>query len=156
MQKLFAGAVFVLGSILYLKNEYVSAEAVYEKAISYFQKTNEEEGTGRLCAFKSMLYTAMGNYAKGFEYCRSSLQIRKKMNDHVCILFSYRNFGNLYKAAGDYETALRYYQESLEYAKANHLIWDENEQLGTIFCRLTRYDSSFYYLNQSLVNSLKD
>ncbi len=140
-----------LGWVLFLKNDYPNAEDAYKKATSYFQKTGEEEGLGRLCAYKSMLYTAMGDFEKGFEYCRSSLQIREKMNDHECILFSYNNLGNLYKAAGDFETALDYYRQSLKYATAHHIPdWDENEQFGTIFCRLNRFDSSFYYLKKSL------
>ena len=55
----------------------------------------------------------MGEYGKGFEYCRSSLQIRKKMNDHVSDPLFVQELGNLYKAAGDYQTALDYYRQSL-------------------------------------------
>ena len=105
---------------------------------------------------KSVLYTAMGNYKKGFEYCQKSLMIRIKMNDKICVLFSYNNFGNLFKAAGDYETALDCYQKSLQYARANNIIWDQNEPLGSIYCRLNKYDSSFYYLFLSLKKTPND
>jgi tetratricopeptide (TPR) repeat protein len=139
-----------LGQILYFKTEFSNADTAYEKASLLLRKVNGNEGAGRLCAYKSVLYTAMGEYGKGFEYCRKSLDIREKMNDHMCVLFSYKNFGNLYKAAGDYETALSYYYQSLQYARDHNLEWDENEQLGSIFCNLKKYDSSFYYLFQAL------
>ena len=78
----------------------------------------------------------MGDYKKAFEYCQNSMQIRMKMNDQMCILSSFNNFGNLFKAVGDYETAFDCYQKSLQYAKANHIAWDQNEPLGSIYCRL--------------------
>ncbi|HET7003031.1 MAG TPA: histidine kinase [Puia sp.] len=145
-----------LGWVLFLKNDYPGAEEAYNKATYYFDKSGGEEGKGRNCAYKSMLYAAMGEYGKGFEYCRSSLQTRRKMNDHVCILYSYNNFGNLYKAAGDYETALDYYRQSLSYAKEHKIVWDENDMLGSVYSKLNNFDSSFYYLRQSSFDHPKD
>jgi tetratricopeptide (TPR) repeat protein len=139
-----------LGWVLFLKNEYASAEESYKKATRFFLQKGEDEERSKLCAYKSVLYTAMGDYEKGFEYCRMSLQIRKTMKDHVCIILSYNTLGNLYKAAGDFETALTYYLQSLQYAKDHHILWDDYEQIGTIYCRLNRFDSSFYFLKQSL------
>jgi tetratricopeptide (TPR) repeat protein len=98
----------------------------------------------------------MGNYIKGFEYCQKSLIIRTKLNDNICVLASYDNFGNLFKAAGDYEGALDCYQKSLRYAKVNNILWDENGALGSIYCRLNKFDSSFHYLFQSLNKTQND
>jgi sensor histidine kinase YesM len=145
-----------LGSIHYLKNENTNAERDYDKVTFYFNETGDEEGKGKLCAFQSILYTAMGNYIKGFEYCQKSLMIRTKLNDAICVLVSYNNFGNLFKAAGDYEGALDCYQKSLQYAQAKNIAWDQNEPLGSIYCRLNRYDSSFHYLFQSLNKTPSD
>ena len=145
-----------LGWVFFLKNEYVNADDSYKKATAYFQKKGEDEVRGKLCGYKSILYTAMGDYEKGFEYCRMSLQIRKKMNDHICIILSYNTLGNLYKAAGDFETALDCYHQCLQYAKEHNIYWDENEQIGTIYCSLNKFDSSFYYLKQSLHSYPKD
>ena len=149
-EKSMAWSNLYLGNVLYLKNEFSNAEIAFEKATPFFENINEEEGKGRLCAYKSILYMAMGEYVKAFEYCRTSLEVRRKMDDHVCIVAAYNNFGNLYKAAGDYETALAYYYQSQRYAIDNKIDWNENEQLGSIFCSLKKYDSSFYYLFGSL------
>jgi tetratricopeptide (TPR) repeat protein len=148
--KVLGYSYLYLGSIQYLKNENTNAEGDYNKATAYFDETGDEEGKGKLCAFQCVLYTAMGNYIKGFEYCQKSLIIRTKLNDNICVLVSYNNFGNLFKAAGDFEGALECYQKSLQYAKVNNIPWDQNEALGSIYCRLNRYDSSFHYLFQSL------
>jgi tetratricopeptide (TPR) repeat protein/anti-sigma regulatory factor (Ser/Thr protein kinase) len=145
-----------LGSIHYLKNENANAERDYFKVSGYFDETGDEEGKGKLCAFQCVLYTAMGNYIKGFEYCQKSLIIRTKLNDNICVLVSYNNFGNLFKAAGDYEGALECYQKSLQYARANNITWDQNEPLGSIYCRLNKYDSSYFYLFQSLKRTPND
>ena len=145
-----------LGWVLFLKNEYPNAEESYIKATAFFQNKGEDEGRSKLCSFKSILYTAMGDYEKGFEYCRLSLQIRESINDNICIILSYNNLGNLYKAAGDFETALDYYHQSLQYAKEHDIFWDENEQIGSLYCNLNRFDSSFYYLKQSLQSFPKD
>jgi tetratricopeptide (TPR) repeat protein len=148
--KILGYGYLYLGSIHYLKNENTNAESDYNKATVYFNETGDEEGKGKLCAFQCVFYTAMGNYIKGFEYCQKSLMIRTKLNDNICVLSSNDNFGNLFKAAGDYEGALDCYQKSLQYARANNILWDENEPLGSIYCRLNKYDSSDYYLFQSL------
>jgi tetratricopeptide (TPR) repeat protein len=149
-EKSFAWGNLYLGYILYLKNEFSNAETSYDNATPFFEMPHQEEGKGRLCSFKSILYMAMGEYGKAFEYCRKTLEVRKKMDDHVCVVAAYNNFGNLYKAAGDYETALAYYYQSQHYANDNKIAWNENEQLGSIFCSLQKYDSSFYYLFLSL------
>ena len=154
--KILGYGYLYLGSIHYLKNENTNAERDYDKVASYFDKTGDEEGKGKLCAFQCVLHTAMGNYIKGFEYCQKSLVIRTKLNDNICVLASYNNFGNLFKAAGDYEGALDCYQKSLQYAKIKNIAWDQNEPLGSIYCRLNRYDSSFYYLFQSLKKTPND
>ena len=145
-----------LGSIHYLQNDNARAEKDYDKVTSYFNETGDEEGKGKLCAFQCVLYTAMGNYIKGFEYCQKSLMIRTKLNDNICVLSSFHNFGNLFKAAGDYQGALDCYQKSLQYAKENNIKWDQNEPLGSIYCRLNKYDSSFFYLFRSLKKTPDD
>ena len=154
--KILGYGYLYLGSIHYLKNENTNAERDYDKVTVYFDETGDEEGKGKLCAFQCVLYTAMGNYIKGFEYCQKSLMIRTKLNDNICVLASYNNFGNLFKAAGDYEGALDCYQKSLQYARANNIAWDQNEPLGSIYCRLNKYDSSYYYLFQSLKKTPND
>ena len=154
--KILGYGYLYLGSIHYLKNENTNAERDYDRVTAYFDETGDEEGKGKLCAFQCVLYTAMGNYIKGFEYCQKSLVIRTKLNDNICVLASYNNFGNLFKAAGDYEGALDCYQKSLQYAKIKNIAWDQNEQLGSIYCRLNRYDSSFYYLFRSLKKTPND
>ena len=154
--KILGYGYLYLGSIQYLKNENTNAERDYDKVTTYFNETGDEEGKGKLCAFQCVLYTAMGNYMKGFEYCQKSLVIRTKLNDNICVLVSYNNFGNLFKAAGDYEGALDCYQKSLQYAKSKNIAWDQNEPLGSIYCRLNKYDSSFYYLFQSLKKTPND
>ena len=154
--KILGYGYLYLGSIHYLKNENTNAESDYNKVTVYFDETGDEEGKGKLCAFQCVLYTAMGNYIKGFEYCQKSLMIRTKLNDNLCVLSSYNNFGNLFKAAGDYEGALDCYQKSLQYARANNIPWDQNESLGSIYCRLNKYDSSYYYLFQSLKKTPND
>jgi tetratricopeptide (TPR) repeat protein len=154
--KILGYGYLYLGFIHYLKNENTNAEKDYDKVTAYFNETGDEEGKGKLCAFQCVLYTAMGNYIKGFEYCQKSLVIRTKLNDNICVLASYNNFGNLFKAAGDYEGALDCYQKALQYAKTKNIAWDQNEPLGSIYCRLNRYDSSFYYLFQSLKKTPHD
>ena len=109
--KILGYSYLYLGSIHYLKNENTNAERDYDKVTVYFDETGDEEGKGKLCAFQCVLYTAMGNYIKWFEYCQKSLMIRTKLNDNLCVLSSYNNFGNLFKAAGDYEGALDCYQK---------------------------------------------
>lgn len=128
----------------------------YNKALFYFEKTNDWEGKGKAWAWMGVLYTTIGDYEKGVFFAEQSLSIRKQMSDHLCVARSLNGIGNFYKAVGANDEALNYYQQTRVYADEHALDYrlaDRNfllESLGAFYRILNKPDSSLYYLRQSV------
>jgi tetratricopeptide (TPR) repeat protein len=56
--------------------------------------------------------------------------------------------GELYKAAGDYETAMSYYQQARKQALLNDIKWGMEIEIGELFCYMGQYDSAFSYVKK--------
>ena len=55
---------------------------------------------------------------------------------------------NLYKVAGDYQTALVYLNQGHKFGISRNTGWNMGLEKAEIFRLLQQYDSSFYYLNR--------
>jgi hypothetical protein len=56
--------------------------------------------------------------------------------------------GELYKAAGDYETAMNYYQQARKQALLYDIKWGMEIEIGELFCYIGQYDSAFSYVKK--------
>jgi tetratricopeptide (TPR) repeat protein len=88
--------------------------------------------------------------------------MRQQMSDHNCVVLSFINMGQLYKAAGSYSDALDYYDQAFHYANAHNvnqfsINWTYFELVGTVYRMINLPDSSYYFLQKSLhVNSANE
>src|SRR5688572_3156117 len=91
--------------------------AFTKKALQYFEKAGDIEGQSLAASWLCTVYSGKGEYEDGLEYCQKSFaatQKRKVTNiawSNWLAQFSVTNMANLYKTAGDYETALDYYRQ---------------------------------------------
>ncbi|HUR10835.1 MAG TPA: histidine kinase [Flavitalea sp.] len=124
----------------------------YKKAIVHFQKTKnileETESTTWLC----MEYTNKGLYEEGFPFCEKCIQLarvnlKKEASEwgHELILWSYYDMYILYKAAGDYETALDYTYKAFKYAETNKMDWKMYADISELYCIMNKPDSALIY-----------
>ena len=56
------------------------------------------------------------------------------------------DMAELYKLAGDYETAIDYLNQFNHYAIENNLIWKKNYIDIELYCLMGKYDSALHYL----------
>ena len=110
----------------------------------------------------SYTYLGLGEFENAFDYCKRSLELAKKLvqtrngneiND-VWLQESYINMSTLYKAAGDYESAMNLIQEGrkFHFTHNSSSTWDMNEQLADLFLETGQYDSSIHYLKPFIKN----
>ena len=140
-----------IGYALYAQSNFNEAVNFYEKATTYFRKSNDWEGVSRTIALIGEVYRESGDYETSFAYAKKSLETEKEINNYTGVQYALWKMGDLYKAIADYETALNYYRESLQYQANNPLEqWKFNVEVGEIFCLIHEYDSAFYYYQKAL------
>ena len=122
----------------------------YKKAIQYFEKTGDYGTVGEVYTWLCMHYTSKGEYEEAFEYAQKSLELSKKNAHtawgHELVQWALYNMADLYKAAGDYETAMSCLREAREYGKLHELEWNMDDGIGELLALMNKPDSSLYYL----------
>ena len=82
----------------------------------------DELGLANMYAFMATVEENRGQYEKSLQYSIKWLNIAKKYNS-----IRYLDvWGELYKNVGDYETALDYYRQAVQYERATQNIYEMN------------------------------
>jgi len=154
------GSTFIeQNNLLFGKNSLQDCIENYKKAVYYYRKIGDEQTEGDICTWLCMTYSEMGEYKDGFEYCEKSLQLSQKLqkDSSSTIRLDYRNWlvqqsianmADLYKVAGDYETAMTYLRQGRQFAAAHNTKWEMDNEMGELFRLTGQYDSSIYYLKK--------
>jgi len=126
----------------------------YKKAIVYYQKAGEWEPETETTTWLCMACIDRGQYEDGFPYCEKCLQLahinsKKDTSEwgHELVQWSFFNMYSLYKAAGDYETAMEFALKVYKYAMENNLDWKMYADISDLYCTMGKYDSALYYWN---------
>jgi tetratricopeptide (TPR) repeat protein len=122
----------------------------YKKAIQYFERAGDNGTVGEVYTWLSMHYTYNGEYEEAFEYAQKSLELSKKNAHtawrHELVQWALYNMADLYKAAGDYESAMNCLREAREYGRLHDLEWNMDDGIGELLALMNKPDSSLYYL----------
>ncbi|MEO5581082.1 MAG: histidine kinase, partial [Saprospiraceae bacterium] len=127
----------------------------FKKSLFYFQKSGNEERESELTTWLCMAYSDNGEYEKGFDYCKRSLDLAKKigkqtshtdMKDYM-LQQALMNMSELYTTAGDYETALNYLRESERLYRSHKSsgTWSVEGDMAELFKKTGQYDSVLLY-----------
>jgi len=150
--KAIGSAYEALAEIFNKTKESEKAKEYYKKAITYYRMAGDIESERTVCAWLSTEYFS-GKYAEAFEYCKRSVLLARKANPvndfgDWLSLYAFYNMAELYKSIADYETALAYYREGAQYAKSHNSIWMMESEIGQLYYKMNRFDSSVYYLQR--------
>jgi tetratricopeptide (TPR) repeat protein len=133
-----------------------------KKALQFYKKAGEE--TKECETNLNISYTLLdkGEFENAFEYCTRSLELAKKLTaksgpddiNEVWLQLSYINISGLYKAAGDYETALNMLLESRQFhfARKSSSTWGMESEIGNLYLESGQYDSAIHYLKPGIKN----
>ncbi len=133
----------------------------YQNAIDYYNELLDNYGTGDKTAILATLVKISGlneklnQHPKALDYQLQILAVNQELQDSVEISKSLNNIGYYYKFLGNYELALKYFEQSLEMDR-NLGERGENDEdvdllnLGIIYRYMGDKKSSLSYLYQSL------
>lgn len=98
------------------------------------------------------------DFGKSFSFARQAVQLAEKVNEAWAKAESYRNLSYCYTLNGDYSTALRYDNLSLQNSNAandSSMITESYKYLGNDYYDIGEYDEAYFYFTQSYVIARK-
>ena len=136
----------LLGYAYWYLGGYENSMQNNKLAASYFDKAGELNRELDVLTSIVWNYTNGEQSVEGIEYAEKALQLAQKTKpvtswDYELIQWSYKNMADLYKTAGDYETAIEYLQRSDAYGKATNGM-REDIGLSELYYLKGNYDSA--------------
>jgi tetratricopeptide (TPR) repeat protein len=140
----------ILGKAYYQLAGFEDKAGNYKKAIQYFEKAGDFGTVAEVYTWLCMDYTYKGEYEVAFEYGQKSLELAKKNAHtawgHELVQWALYDMADLYKAAGDYESAMTSLKEARQYGQLHDLEWNMSDGIGDVFLLMNKPDSALYYL----------
>lgn len=148
-----------------LKSEDQGNNVKYaQKSIEYFALAGNIKFEGEMCLWITEDYNDRGFYEEAFEYCNRSLKlnlkalplaISKEEKENIGWLYwqSLLDMADIFKAAGDYHSALDYLNKADQFSLANGFSFTHVGDKAEVFRLLGNYDSSFYYIKEAVVKA---
>lgn len=144
----YSWANLTLGWSMYMQGKYSEAKLCYERAMVYYITAGIKERQSMLFRLISATYSARGYNEKAFENTLQAIRITDKINDPRGVISSPENMANLYKNAGEPETALSYFRTAAQKAKSNNPV-RYHKLMGDIALMQLQLDSAIYYYKAS-------
>jgi hypothetical protein len=156
---LLGDAYYLLSELQVWKNKQPEVIESYKRAADYYHKAGEIGREGEILTWISMYNIDKGNFEDGFTYGTEALRLVRenaktstKQWDHEIVQWALSNMSELYKAAGDYQTALDYLRQSYQYAVTHDLPYRMNDYIGMLFNHWNKPDSALVYLIPNMNN----
>ena len=142
------------------QNKDDSSTDYMKKSLPYFQKAGDEKNEGETCTWIAESYFNKGYYENAIEYCQRGLILNHKTVDNArtkeeqdwrYYLYqqSLSDMADLYKAAGDYQSSLEYFEIATRFGIERKTGWTMEAAKAEIFRMIGQYDSSFFYLRKT-------
>jgi hypothetical protein len=139
----------LLGRVYYAMWDQGDVIENYKQSIYHYQKAGDQKMELEVTTYLVWGLMAKGAHDVAVEYADKCIQLARKITpvtswEHELVQSSFTNMAGLFKAAGDFETALEYEYKSDRYAKQHAgPSWDID------FCELYylmgNYDSAYHY-----------
>ena len=147
-QEKYSWAHVTLGFCLYKQCKFTEAKLLYEQALPYYISIDNKERQSMILRLISLTYSARGYNEKAFENTLKAIRITDKISDARGVISSPENMANLYKNAGESETALTYFRLAAQKAKPTNPV-RYYRLMGDISVSINHMDSAIFYYRQA-------
>jgi tetratricopeptide (TPR) repeat protein len=153
-QKNIVGDLYnALGWIYYLKRDYDTALNLYNKAIKYFKRNNEELGLSLAYGHIAVVYLMTKQFEKSLEYFDRKKVITNKLKRNIGMVELNVNLGALYIQMENYDKALYHLLEAEKLiAKEKNILYKSAiiGNIGLIYFRQGNFHSALMYFKRDL------
>jgi tetratricopeptide (TPR) repeat protein len=135
------------------KGSYGLALENGEKALKYFQESNDSTRIPGTLDNIANIYNRMGNYQKSLQYSLESLRAFEKNNDLYDVAITHSNIADLYSNIKKYDKSKQHLTQALAIIKKtddDYFLADVYNNLGSLYTNTQKPDSAFYYYNKAL------
>jgi len=138
----------LLGRAYYEMSNVEDNIANFKQAIYFYHKAGNDKMELEVTTALVWMYTGGTEDEAAIDYADRCIKLARKIVpsipwDHELVQWSFINMSDLYKAAGDYETALDYIRQSDEYGKA-HSAMKMDINLCELYYLVGKYDSAIH------------
>ncbi len=142
-----------LARILSLKGEYMTSLEHYQKALNYYELTNNKREVASTVGYMAVVYLNLSQHEKAAQYFQRQIALASELGDQRNHATALGNLGSLFNQTGNYPTALDCYQKSFELFEK--IGFSQNAamnlaNMGTLATVQNDYDSAMDYYEQSL------
>ncbi len=146
----------------YIKVQLNRAKALihrgeYEKAIAIY---NELHDSGEVLHIDALLseifaYFCLGKFTDSLyfqdaiKYCQKTIEIAEVDGNSLALYYAYHNLGHIYTELGEDVKGMAAFQDSLEYAPAQHERHNTLVDMAVIFIKLSQYDLAKAYIDKA-------
>jgi len=139
-----------LALALFIQGAFEGSEETCSTIASLSRDAGNQKYLGESIVIMGCINLETGNYGKSFEYFNEGLRIFRNIKDSYNTAILLVKLGDLYRLAGDHQTAVSFYFQSLEHATGPSLSWNPLVDLGDISYSIEQYDSNSYPDDQYL------
>ncbi len=95
-------------------NNYIEALIYFKKALTLYEKQNDDKHIAKSLSNIVMCYRFLDDYPEALKYSTDALKISQKIKDSTGISAAYQALGQVYLFTKDDKKALEYFQEALK------------------------------------------
>ncbi len=137
-----AQAYNAIGANYWAKNDFITAQDYYLKALKINEKLNDDKGVARNLHNIGDIYEVEYNYPKALEYYKKSLAFSVSNHDIFAVYGTEGNIAEVYKAQKNYAAATDYLNDAIKIARQNR--WQRLQgadiiDLGAVQAELGNY-----------------
>jgi tetratricopeptide (TPR) repeat protein len=129
---------------LFIQGAFEDSEETCSSIATLSRAAGNQKYLGESIVIMGCINLETGNYGKSFEYFNEGLRIFRNIKDSYNTAILLVKLGDLYRLAGDHQTAVSFYFQSLEHATGPSLSWNPLVDLGDISYSIEQYDSNSY------------
>lgn len=147
-----ADTYYLLGIKSFYIGEYTESIKHLRTAQNYYKILGDLKGQINVESNMASIFGNLGHHEKSHQKLAEVLRLSQKLQDTALIFKAYHNIGTAHMYAGNYDSALFFTRNAIEYGllvegRREHYSY---ENLATIFMKIEEYDSSKLYLDKAL------
>ncbi len=151
-KRLLGRALKERGKLFYFHAMLDSCEAQWKEALENFEAANSRKEQAATLNNLGALYERKGDYNRGLDHHRRSLEIKSKLGDAMGVGTSYNNIGNIYQMLNEYPEAISYYvisdsiHKAIDNPKGVALV---QGNLSSIYQFLNKWDQALVHAHKA-------
>ncbi len=152
MKDYSARALFDIGYIRYVNNDYAEAARLFEQSCSIYAETGNKNGMHNVRQACGLTYRRLGDYAKADSCYKECLEYALSQQDSLKLADTRINYGILWCEQGTLDEGINMFEEALSYYEHignGQAVSIALLNIGVVLKMVNEYDKALAYIKRS-------